>query len=145
MSLTDSNEENSLTPSKGKKRGPKPQRVKKKAPIYTADQIEDIADDLLVWCQESKNQILEAFYKKHGISRVTWGEWRAKNEYVQHCHEVAKDALSCNVYDGTPECPSRGIFALKTQHGWTDIEAIVDQVHKVSSYTELKKMIDGGV
>lgn len=135
MSLTDSKTENTRT---HKKRGPKPQRVQKQAPTFTAEQIEAIADDLLVWCKTEGNQILEAFYKKHGISRVTWGEWRAKNEYVQYVHDVAKDALASNIYSGTPECPSRGIFALKTQHGWNEIEDIMDKVDKVSSFQELK-------
>jgi len=135
MSLTDSETENTLTP---KKRGPKPQCVKKQAPVHTADQIEAIAEDLIVWCQVEENQILEAFYKKHKISRVTWGEWRKKNEYVQYCHDVAKDALASNIYGKTPECPSRGIFALKTQHGWNEIDDIMDKVDKVSSFQELK-------
>jgi len=138
MSLTDSNEENKRTP---KKRGPKPVKVNKRPPTYTPDEIEAIADDLLVWCKEEKNQIFEAFYKKSGISRVTWAEWREKHEYVAYAHSVAKVALAANIYEKTPECPSRGIFALKTQHGWNEIDDVLEKVARVNSFQELKARI----
>jgi len=145
MSLTDSETENTRTPYDGKKRGPKPQRVKKQAPHYTEEQIEAITGDLLVWVKDEKNQIFEAFFKKHSLAKTTWHEWKEKNPYVKWAHEVARTALASNTYEKTPECPSRGLHALKTQYGWTGIEEIMEVANKVMSYQELKAKIDGKV
>jgi hypothetical protein len=139
MSVTDS--QNEATP---KKRGRKPVKVTKRRPERTAEEITAIADDLLVWVDQPKNQIFEQFYKKHKISKSMWNDWREKNEYVKQAHEIAQAALTANVFDKTIECPSRGIFALKSRFGWHEMEDIVTEMNAVKTFQELKEKARGG-
>ena len=139
MSVTDSEKE--TTP---KKRGRKPVRISKRRHEHTAEEITAIADDLIVWADSPKNQIFEQFYKKHKISKSMWHDWIAKNEYVKQAHEIAKAALTANVFDKTVECPSRGIFALKAQFGWHEVDDIVTQMSAVKTFQELKEKARGG-
>ena len=136
MSVTDSDIN---TP---KKRGRKPRVIGKMPPVYTEDEIVAFADDLVSMAKGGQINIMEDFYKKHLLYRGQWGIWKSKYPYVKWAHDVAKECLASKGYDAFPECPARGALLMKTQHGWSDIEEIAEQVHKVTSYTELKNKIN---
>ena len=137
--------QNSSTPNKGKKRGPKPRVLSKTPPTYTPEQIEGFADDLIVMAEKGEIQIFEDFYKKHRLHRAIWKEWKGKYPYVNWAHNIAKEAMASTGYVKFVDCPTRGALLMKTQHGWSDIEEIADNIHKVASFQELKARINGEV
>ncbi len=109
---------------------------------YTEELIEQYAEELLTWFQESKKRLwLKSFAIERGFPSENLSVFAKKNEKFAHALKIAKDIQELRLFELGIQLskgknkPAFAIFALKNVAGWRDTQDITSGGEKVTGLT----------